>query len=91
MTIWSKIREELSGSSADVHLSLIAYQECYKRIRSHWAMRQTSSENLLMSEDVYLDGIAVTIPRWQGWARAVRKKLTEKARELPNLVDWLYN
>ena len=90
MTIWSKIREEQSGSSADVLHSLIACQDCYNRIRSHWVMRQTSSGNLLMSEDVYLDRIAVTIPRWQERARAVRKKLMEKARELPNL-DWLHN
>ena len=36
-----------------------------------------------MPADVYLDGLVVTIPKWQGWAQAARKKLLEMTGELP--------
>ena len=37
----------------------------------------------LVPSDVYLDGLAVTIPKWQGWAQAARNNLLEMTGELP--------
>ena len=34
-----------------------------------------------MPADVYLDGLAVTIPKWQGWAIAAKAKLQEMKAE----------
>ena len=36
-----------------------------------------------MPADVYLDGLAVTISKWQGWVQVARKKLLEMTGELP--------
>ena len=73
----------LYDSPADARRSLDAYQERYNRIRPHWALQPVGGGDPLVPSDVYLDGLAVTIPKWQGWAQAARKKLLEMTGELP--------
>ena len=70
-----KMYWNLYDSPADARRSLDACQERYKRIRPHWAHQPVGGDDPLVLADVYLDVLAVTIPKWQGWAQAARKKL----------------
>ena len=74
----------LYDSPSDARRSLAAYRECYNRIRPHWALRPAGGGDPLVPADVYLDGLAVTIPKWQGWALAAKQKLDEMTGELSN-------
>jgi len=31
--------------------------------------------------DVYVDGVQITLPRWQGWAKTAKRKLDEAMAE----------
>ena len=60
---------------------LDAFRERYNRVRPHWALRPDERVDPLTPADVYEDGLAVVIPKWQGWARAALSKLEEADRE----------
>ncbi len=60
---------------------LDAFRERYNRVRPHWALRPDERVDPLTPADVYEDGLAVIIPKWQGWARAALSKLEEADRE----------
>ena len=64
----------LYDSPADARRSLAAYQERYNRIRPHWALQPVGGGDPMVPADVYLDGLAVTIPKWQGWAPSCQKE-----------------
>lgn len=57
------------------------FRQRYNRIRPHWALRPSEREDPLTPADVFEDGLAVVIPKWQGWARAALSKLEEADRE----------
>ncbi len=57
--------------------SLDAYQEVYNTIRPHWALRPESGGDPVTPADVYAGGVSITIPKWQHWAKAAKKKLQE--------------
>ncbi len=57
------------------------FRDRYNRVRPHWALRPSEKEDPLTPADVYEDGLAVVIPKWQKWARAAKKKLEEAAME----------
>lgn len=71
----------LYNGPADARRSLAAYRECYNRIRPHWALWPVGGGDPLVPADVYLDGLAVTIPKWQGWALAAKEKLQQMKAE----------
>ena len=54
---------------------LDAYRKTYNTIRPHWALRPESGGDPVTPDDVYRHGVRITIPKWQGWARAARCKL----------------
>ena len=65
----------------DARRSLAAYRECYNRVRPHWAFWPVGGGDPLVRADVYLDGLAVTITKWQGWALAAKEKLQQMKAE----------
>lgn len=53
------------------------YRDIYNRIRPHWALKPEGGGDPLTPDDVYRQKAAIGIPKWQGWARAAKKKLAE--------------
>ncbi|MDE0309039.1 MAG: DDE-type integrase/transposase/recombinase [Acidiferrobacterales bacterium] len=49
----------------------------YNETRPHWALKPLGGGDVLVPSEVYVDGLAVGIPSWQGWAKAAKKKLDE--------------
>ena len=58
------------------------FRERYNRVRPHWALRPSELEDPFTPANVYEDGMAVIIPKWQPWAQAARRKLQEATMEL---------
>lgn len=56
---------------------LAEFHARYNRIRPHWALRPVGGGDPLTPADVYADGLAVVMPKWQGWAREAKRKLDE--------------
>jgi len=54
---------------------LAEFRERYNRLRPHWALRPEEGGDPLVPEEVYAEGRAVQIPRWQTWAQQAKAKL----------------
>jgi transposase InsO family protein len=59
-------------------------RECFAEFRSrynarrpHWALVPEEGGDPVTPEDVYVHGVSITIPKWQGWAREAKRKLEE--------------
>lgn len=72
----------LYESPAHARQCLAEFRERYNEKRPHWALQPEAGGDVVVPAEVYRDGIAVCIPRWQGWAREAKKKL-EAVRRLP--------
>lgn len=59
---------------------LAEFRERYNRRRPHWALRPDGGGDPLVPGEVYAEGQAVQLPKWQGWARAAKAKLDELLR-----------
>jgi transposase InsO family protein len=68
---------QLYDHPQDAREKLGAFQKRYNAIRPHWALEPEEGGDVLTPEDVYVKGRAITLPCWQGWAKAARKKLDE--------------
>lgn len=49
----------------------------YNHIRPHWALLPLEGGDPLTPADVYVHGQAITLPKWQGWAKAAKAKLAQ--------------
>jgi len=47
----------------------------YNTIRPHWALLPLEGGDPMTPQDVYVEGKAISIPKWQGWAKAAKEKL----------------
>jgi putative transposase len=56
---------------------LAEFRERYNRLRPHWALRPDSGGDPLVPAEVYAEGQAVQLPRWQQWAKEAKEKLDE--------------
>lgn len=56
---------------------LAEFRERYNQRRPHWALKPIEGGDVLTPGDVYRDGRAIEIPRWQKWARAAQARLEE--------------
>jgi transposase InsO family protein len=56
---------------------LAEFRARYNERRPHWALVPESGGDPVTPEDVYRHGLAIRIPRWQGWAREAKRKLEE--------------
>jgi putative transposase len=68
---------QLYESPADAREKLAGFRERYNTIRPHWALEPADGGDVVTPHDVYVEGVVITLPRWQGWAKAARKKLDE--------------
>lgn len=49
----------------------------YNTVRPHWALVPEEGGDPVTPEDVYINGVEVGIPKWQGWARGAKDRLEE--------------
>ena len=68
---------QLYESPAQARTSLEAFRQRYNDIRPHWVLIPTEGGDALTPTNFYVRGRTVQLPEWQGWAKAVRKKLDE--------------
>jgi transposase InsO family protein len=80
---------KLYASPAEARESLEVFRRRYNEIRPHWALEPAGGGDVLTPADVYVQGQAIELPKWQGWAKAAREKLKELARgaRLPEMGD----
>ena len=84
----------LYGSPGEARRCLEEFRQRYNRVRPHWALQPTAGGDPVTPYEVYAEQHPVELPRWQGWARAVRKKLQDLAgadRHLPKGLNSLEN
>lgn len=60
--------------------SLEVFRHRYNEVRPHWALVPKGGGDVLTPADVYVQGRAVELPKWQGWAKAAREKLQQLAQ-----------
>jgi transposase InsO family protein len=68
---------QLYDNPQDAREKLAAFRDRYNAIRPHWALEPADGGDVLTPEEVYVKGRAITLPRWQGWAKAAKQKLDE--------------
>ena len=68
---------QLYDHPQDAREKLSAFRDRYNAIRPHWALEPAEGGDVLTPEDVYIKGRPITLPRWQGWAKAAKRKLDE--------------
>ena len=66
---------KLYSSPAEARASLEQFRRRYNGIRPHWALEPAGGGDVVTPQEVYVQGCAVKLPRWQGWAKAAREKL----------------
>ncbi len=65
----------LYDDPADARACLEEFRQRYNGRRPHWALVPESGGDPLVPAEVYADGRAIRIPRWQGWAKGAKEKL----------------
>ena len=58
--------------------SLETFRQRYNRIRPHWSLVPKDGGDPLTPIEVYTSAAECKIPKWQGWARAAKKKIDEQ-------------
>ena len=53
------------------------FRHRYNTIRPHWALIPVQGGDPMTPNDVYVDGQAIAIPKWQGWAKSAKEKLDQ--------------
>jgi putative transposase len=67
----------LYDSPAHGRQCLEEFRHRYNTIRPHWALIPLHGGDPMTPHDVYVDGRAMAIPKWQGWAKAAKEKLDQ--------------
>ena len=68
---------KLYATPGEARQSLEEFRQRYNTIRPHWALTPAEGGDPVPPREVYVQGRAVQLPKWQGWAKAARKKLAE--------------
>lgn len=71
----------LYDNPAHGRVCLEEFRVRYNTIRPHWALIPQEGGDPMTPHDVYVEGKATAIPKWQGWAKAAKKKLDELMTE----------
>ncbi len=72
---------QLYDHPQDAREKLAAFHERYNSVRPHWALGPAEGGDPLTPKDVYVDGRQITLPRWQGWAKAAKRKIDEAMQQ----------
>jgi len=51
------------------------FKQRYNDHRPHWALIPEAGGDPVTPKDVYVNGVAIGIPRWQGWAKGAKERL----------------
>jgi transposase InsO family protein len=80
---------KLYAHPGEARQSLEVFRRRYNDVRPHWALVPPAGGDPVTPTDVYVGGQAVTLPKWQGWAKAAREKLEQmtKDRHFPLPAD----
>jgi transposase InsO family protein len=71
---------QLYDSPAHARECLALFRERYNTQRPHWALIPDNADpaaDPLTPQDVYQHGLAIRLPRWQGWARQAKEHLEQ--------------
>ena len=68
---------QLYENPAHARDSLEVFRQRYNTIRPHWALTPEEGGDPLTPAEAYVHGRSVQLPKWQGWAKAARKKLDD--------------
>jgi hypothetical protein len=77
----------LYDSPQDAREKLAAFRERYHQVRPHWALEPAAGGDVLTPHEVYVEQKVIVLPKWQGWAKAARKKLDEAMAEDAKLTQ----
>ena len=73
---------KLYTSPGEARESLESFRRRYNDIRPHWALTPIDGGDPVTPTDVYAYGQVVQLPKWQGWAKAARKKLEQMTENM---------
>lgn len=76
-----EVYRQLYEHPQDAREKLAAFRDRHNGLRPHWALEPAERGDVLAPEEVYVEGRAITLPRWQGSARAAKEKLDESMRQ----------
>jgi len=65
----------LYDNPAHARVCLEEFRLRYNTIRPHWALIPLQGGDPMTPHDVYIEGKAIGIPKWQGWAKSAKAKL----------------
>ena len=65
----------LYDSPQHARTCLAEFRARYNNARPHWALRPEAGGDPMVPADAYIHGQRPQLPRWQPWAREVRRKL----------------
>ena len=68
---------QLYDNPQDARTKLDAFRQRYNDIRPHWALQPAAGGDVVTPADVYVRNEAIVLPKWQGWAKAAKKKLDD--------------
>lgn len=68
---------KLYATPGEARESLEVFRRRYNEIRPHWALTPAEGGDPVTPLEVSAQGRAVQLPKWQGWAKAAKKKLGE--------------
>jgi transposase InsO family protein len=71
----------LYDSPAHARECIAEFRDRYNETRPHWALIPEGGGDPLTPEEVYVEGRATRIPRWQGWAREAKAELDRLLEE----------
>lgn len=66
---------QLYDNPADAREKLAAFRDRYNFVRPHWALRPVGGGDVVTPYEVYTGEVEIELPKWQGWAKAARRKL----------------
>lgn len=66
---------KLYASPGEARESLEVFRRRYNEVRPHWALVPPEGGDPITPAEVYVHRQPVGLPKWQGWAKAARKKL----------------
>ena len=58
------------------------FRDRYNCVRPHWALIPEGGGDPVTPQDVYVNGLAVGIPKWQGWAKGAKQRLDQLMGEI---------